>query len=62
MATKHQTKCYRVIKGIEYTNYCDLIMGNEENAKAIQEAKAEYKHVKVIKHWTKEYYQLFVAN
>lgn len=58
---KHQQKCYRVIKGIRHTNYADLIYGEDENVKVIEEAKREYASVKVINHWTKEYKQVFVA-
>ncbi len=59
---KHQANCYRNIQGIKYNNYADLVMGEIENQKAIDEARQIYKHVKIIKHWTKEYDQLFVAN
>lgn len=58
---KHQSKCYRNINGVKYMNFADLIYGDEENAKTIEEAKSQYKHVKIINHWTKEYKQLFVS-
>lgn len=62
MAFKHQAKCYRNIGGKKYANYCDLVMGDEENAKAEKEAKSNFFFVKKIKHHSGEYYQLFVSN
>lgn len=61
MAFKHQANCYRNIKGEKYINYCDLIMGDEENILAIENAKKEFSKVKIIPHWSKEYKQLFVV-
>lgn len=58
---KHQTDCYRIIKGRKYINFADLIMGDEENFKVIGEATRTYPFVKRIKHHSGEYYQLFVA-
>lgn len=62
MPLKHQGACFRNIGGVKYENYCDLIMGEKENEEAIETAKKNYRLVKKIKHWTGEYYQLFVAN
>lgn len=59
---KHQSDCYRVINGIRYENFMDLVQGDIENAKGIEEAKKLFSKVKKIKHWTGEYYQLFVAD
>lgn len=58
---KHQANCYRNIKDTRYTNYADLIQGDEEMKKIIAEAMDKFKKVKLIKHWTGEYMQLFVA-
>ncbi len=59
--TKHQAHCYRIIGGVRYTNYADLIYSDAENQKVIEEARAQFKNIKIITHWTKEYRQLFVA-
>ncbi len=59
---KHQTNCYRNIKGVEYKNYADLIYSDVENKKVVEEAKAEFSKVRVIKHWTGDFQQVFVAN
>lgn len=45
---KHQSGCYRNIKGIKYTNYADLFYEEEENKKVIEEAKSNFKYVKVL--------------
>lgn len=58
---KHQSKCFRNINGIKYTNYADLIYGENDNKSVIIEARQLFKRVKIIPHWTKEYKQLFVA-
>lgn len=60
MPVKHQSACYRNIGGVKYTNYCDLIYGDEENARMITTAKSLYHLVRKIKH-PDGYYQLFVA-
>jgi len=57
---KHQCQCYRNLNGKKYTNYCDLIMDEEENQKVIEEARAQFDSVRKIKH-PEGYYQLFVA-
>lgn len=41
-------------------NYCDLIMGDDENNKVIEEAKAKHQYIRKIKH-KDGYYQLFVS-
>ncbi len=58
---KNQAKCYRNIGGVRFKNYADLIMGEVENNQVIAEARQNFKKVKIITHWTKEYKQLFVA-
>jgi hypothetical protein len=60
MPIKHQSACYRVINGIKYTNYCDLIYDDDENERLIQVAKALYRSARKIKH-PSGYYQLFVT-
>lgn len=62
MAFKHQSNCYRNIKGVKYENHADLIYGEVENQEVIEKAKKEYKNVKKIKHHSGAYYQLFVAS
>ncbi len=62
MAIKHQTECFRNIKGVRYENYADLIRGDIENAELIKEAKAEYKNVRIMGRSDLDYKQLFVAN
>jgi hypothetical protein len=57
---KHQSQCYRTIKGQRLLNYCDLIMSDEENNKVIAEAKKKYKIVRKLKH-PSGYYQLFIS-
>ena len=57
---KHQANCYRIIKGIKMTNYCDLIMSNAENEAVVKEAKDKFGKVRKIKH-PAGYYQLFVS-
>lgn len=61
MPIKQQDKCYRVINGLRYENYSDLIMGDTENEQVIREAKSLYAKVRKIKH-PSGYYQLFVTN
>ncbi len=39
----------------------DLIQGDEQNAIGIEEAKKQFSKIKKIKHWSGEYYQLFVS-
>lgn len=58
---KHQTNCYRIIGGVKYMNWMDLIQGDEQNAIGIEEAKKQFSKIKKIKHWSGEYYQLFVS-
>lgn len=60
-ATKYQTDCYRIINGTKYMNWMDLIQGEIENNRGIEEAKKQFSKIKRIKHWKGEYYQLFVA-
>jgi len=62
MGIKHQADCYRVIGGVKYKNYSDLIMGEVENEKVIEEVKASGKKYRVISHWSKDYKQIFVEN
>lgn len=62
MPIKQQDKCYRVINGQRLVNYCDLIMGDEENEKAIADAKLAYKTVRKIKNVAGGYYHLFVSD
>lgn len=59
MPIKHQTESYRVIKGEKLMNYCDLIMGDAENNRIIDEAKADFKTVRKIK--VGSFYRLFVS-
>jgi hypothetical protein len=59
MPIKHQSNCYRNIKGVRYENYSDLIYGDEDNERIIKQAQALYKLVRKIKH-PDGYYQLFV--
>lgn len=61
MSVKHQSECYRILKGIRYTNYADLIMSEEENLAVIAKARAEYVHVARRKH-PDGYEQVFVAH
>lgn len=61
MPVKHQSKCYRYLLGRRYENYCDLIMGDDENKKAIAEARRTFKYVRVVWHSSKKYQQVFVA-
>lgn len=61
MNTKHQDNCYRNINGKRYENFCDLIYGDAENEKAIQEAREQFKSVRKIKH-PSGYYQVFGTN
>jgi hypothetical protein len=58
---KHLNNCYRNIKGVAYKNHADLIYGDDENKKVIEDARREFKHVKLIKHWTGDFHQIFVA-
>lgn len=62
MNIKQQDKCYRVINGERLVNYCDLIMGDYENEKAIADAKRAYKTVRKIKNVAGGYYHLFVSD
>lgn len=63
MPYKHQSNCYRNIKGVKYINYSDLLYADEtENDEVVARAKTEYKLVKVIKHHSGEYKQVFVSN
>jgi hypothetical protein len=57
---KHQSNCYRNIKGKHYINYIDLIMSEQENEIAINEAKRKFASIRKIKH-PSGYYQLFVS-
>lgn len=59
---KHQSDCYRNIRGVKFQNYCDLIMSKSENNKAIAEAKSKFNRVRIVRHHSGEYKQLFVAN
>lgn len=59
---KHLAKTYRNISGKQYENYCDLIYSDKENLEAINEAKKLYKSVRVIKHYSGEYSQVFGSN
>lgn len=58
---KHQSFCYRNIKGINYINFADLIYPDHENEFIIKQAKDKYHKVHKIKH-PSGYYQIFVAN
>lgn len=58
---KHQSNCYRTIGSIKFTNFCDLIMSEEEIAEVVAAAKNKYKYVRKIKH-PSGYYQLFISN
>lgn len=60
MAVKHQSKCYRTFKGVEYVNYADLVYSDAENEQLLKEAKRLYVNVKSIMHHTREYRQVFV--
>jgi hypothetical protein len=45
---KHQSNCYRIINGIKYTNYADLVYSEKENNDIIIEAKKQFKDIKII--------------
>lgn len=56
---KHQSDCYRIIKGVKYINWCDLIYQPEENDRILKEIKAKKIKHRRIKH-PDGYYQLFI--
>lgn len=62
MPIKHQTDCFRNIKGVRYENYMDLIQGEKENQAGIKRAKEEYKNVRIMGRTDLDYKQVFVAN
>lgn len=58
---KHQSNCYRTIKGIRYINYIDLCFNEEKNKEIIKGAKKKFKRVRVMQR-DKDLKAVFVAN
>ena len=57
---KHQSNCYRTIKGIRYINYIDLCFNEEKNKEIIKGAKKKFKRVRVMQR-DKDLKAVFVA-
>jgi hypothetical protein len=65
MAYKNQQSCYRQFsikgKSTRLYNWSDLIMEAAEQEKIIREAKRIFKYVRIVKHHSGAYRQLFVS-
>ena len=57
MAYKDQTQCYRTFDGVRWPNWCDVM--EDEQVKAVEDAKAAGKRIKLRKH-PDGYYQAFM--
>ena len=58
---KHQSNCYRTMKGSRYINYIDLCFNEEKNKEIIKGAKKKFKRVRVMQR-DKDLKAVFVAN